>query len=142
MKRITAIALFAAASTLGIGSALAQDQAIQATMPFNFTVGSKLLPAGTYSIIRVQDDFIEIKDANKDTAVLSPSSPDDNQSKNGLVLVFNKYGGEYFLREVLGGSAGAMNVNVPLTASEERVRKQKTLALNLSQVSIPASEGN
>ena len=46
MKRITAIALFAAASALGAGHALAQDHAVQATMPFDFTVGNKLLPQG------------------------------------------------------------------------------------------------
>jgi hypothetical protein len=141
MIRITAIALLAAAGTLGLGNALAQD-AVRATMPFDFTVGSKLLPAGTYTINRARNELIEIHSVNSDVGMLSDSFSDDTQSKNGAVLVFDKYGGEYFLREVLGGSVGGMNVNLPLSASEERVRKQKVMARNLSEVSIPASEGN
>ena len=51
MKRITAIvALLAAASTIGLGNAFAQGNAVRATMPFDFTVGNKVLPAGTYTI--------------------------------------------------------------------------------------------
>jgi hypothetical protein len=142
MKRITAIALFVAASTLGTGIALAQDDAVRATMPFDFTVGSRLLPAGTYQINRIHNDLIEIQSADKGVAILSASISDENQSKNGPVLVFDKYGGQYFLREVLSGPAGALNVNLPLSASEERVRKQEVMAHNLSQLSLQASEGN
>jgi hypothetical protein len=142
MKRITAIALLAAAGMLGAGNALAQGYAVRATMPFDFTVGAKLLPAGTYQITRVRNDLITIQNSDKKIAILSTSLPDENQSANGPVLVFNKYGGEYFLRKVLGGSSGGLNINLPLTKSEERARKQEIMAHNQSQISIPASEGN
>ena len=44
MKRITAIALFTIAGFVTAGSALAQNRAVRADVPFDFTVGDKLLP--------------------------------------------------------------------------------------------------
>ena len=60
----------------------------------------------------------------------------------GSVLVFDKIGGDYFLRQVLGGSAGAVNVSLPLSASEERVRKQESHAKNINQISIQGIAGD
>jgi hypothetical protein len=141
MKRIKAIALFTAASTLAVANALAQDYAVKANIPFDFAVHSKVLPAGTYQITQVRDDLITIQDSNKNVAVLSASVPDDNQSLKRPALVFDKFGSDYFLREVLGGSAGALNVSIPLSRVEERVRTQESMARNMTQVSIPTSEG-
>jgi hypothetical protein len=101
MKRITIVALFAAASMVGLGNAFAQGYAVRATMPFDFSIGSKVLPAGTYKINRFHNDLIEIQNQDKDIAILSTSFSDDAQSKNGAVLIFDKCGDQYFLREVL-----------------------------------------
>ena len=62
MKRINVIAFLTLASALGIGSASAQTQSAQvrATVPFDFTVANKQLPAGTYSIARAKNGAIEI----------------------------------------------------------------------------------
>ena len=141
MKRITALALFTAATTLAAGNALAQIGGVKATMPFSFIVGNKVLPTGTYTIIPATDTTVAIQDWDKHVSVLSNVSQDSEQSKNGAELVFDKFGDKYVLREVLGGSAGALNVNLPLSKSEERVRKQEVMAHNQSQISIPASEG-
>ncbi|MBV8114110.1 MAG: hypothetical protein JO300_05170, partial [Silvibacterium sp.] len=50
MKRITTTALFILAALVTAGGAVAQDRAVRATVPFDFTVGDKLLPAGNYEI--------------------------------------------------------------------------------------------
>jgi hypothetical protein len=42
--------LFTLAVFVTAGSALAQDRAVWATVPFDFTVADKLLPSGTYTI--------------------------------------------------------------------------------------------
>ena len=142
MRRITAIALLAAAGTLGAANALAQDCAVRANMPFDFTVGNKLLPAGSYTITRVHNDLIELDNWDKRASAMSTSLPDSYEATNNRpVLVFDKYGGKYFLREVRGGFSG-MNFDLPLSKSEERLRTSKALAVNHSQVSITASEGN
>jgi hypothetical protein len=139
MKQIAAIALFAVVSTFGVGSALAQDRPIRATMPFNFTVGNQVLPAGTYTILQVRDDLIEIQDEDG-SAVLSADYPHSNLL-NHADLVFNRYGNQYFLRQVDGG-VSAVNVNLPLSKSEDRARRDEHLALNQRQVTIPLSAGN
>ena len=125
MKRITAIALFTLASILGAGNALAQSDEVRATVPFDFTVGNKLLPAGNYSITSVSNDGIEIRNREKHVAVLALAFPDGNQSENGGKLVFDKYAGQYFLREILCESSDAMNVKLPSTKSEKRARMEE-----------------
>lgn len=139
MKRITALALFSAAATLAAGNLFAQAYAVQATMPFNFIVGDKMLPSGTYTVIPVTDDVIAIQNSDKKVAVLSEASSDSRQLSNGAALIFDKYGDQYFLHQVLGGPA-AVNAFLPATKSEQKARHQENLAHNQSQVSI-AAEG-
>ena len=141
MKRIAAIALFAVASSFGVGHALAQDLQLRATMPFNFTVGDKALPAGSYTILQVRDDLIEIRSQEGNAAVLSVAYLDSYQHVKNAVLVFNKYGDQYFLSTVAGGP-GTANESLPISKTEARVRHQENLALNKSQVTIPLGEGN
>ena len=136
MKRIIAIALFTAASTLAVANAFAQDHAIKATMPFGFAVGNKVMPPGTYTINPVTNNVIGIRNLENQVSILNTSTPDSNQSQNGAVLVFDKIGGDYFLREVLGGSAGAVNVNLPLSKAEKRARQREAFAQNHSESQI------
>ena len=121
MKRTIAITLLAFAGVVGTGKALAQTHQIRATVPFDFTVGNKTLPAGDYSITRVSDGAIAIRDNDARNAVLSMTSEATNQpSKN--VLVFDKYNGHYFLRDILCESA-KVNVSLPWSKSESHARE-------------------
>jgi hypothetical protein len=137
MKRITAIALFTIATFVTAGRALAQDRAVQATVPFDFTVGDKLLPAGTYTIATASYDVIAIKNYDRRVAILSTAIPNSKESKNGSKLVFDKYGDQYFLSEVLCPGT-SMNVNLPTSKQEKRVRIQQAMLPNASQVLIAA----
>src|SRR5450432_3011957 len=113
MKRNTAIALFAIASFAVAGKSFAQDHAVQATVPFDFTVGAKLLPSGTYTISADSTNVIVIRNRYKPIATLSLVRPDDSkQTGNGGKLVFHKYGDQYFLSEILCDAA-EMNMKVP-----------------------------
>ena len=112
MKRISVFALFTLAGFLTAGNAVAQQHSVQANVPFDFTVGNKVLPAGTYSIASVMDSAIEIRNAQTHSAVLTRADSDSNRSQNGGVLVFEKRGSRYTLREILCESA-AMNVSLP-----------------------------
>ena len=112
MKRISVFALFTIAGFLTAGNALAQQHSVQATVPFDFTVGGKLLPSGTYTINPVSDTGIEIQSREQHVAMLSAAFATSEQSKHGSVLVFEKRGSRYSLREILCESA-AMNVSLP-----------------------------
>ena len=135
MKRITSLALFAFSSILGGTVASAQTHGVNATMPFDFTVGGKLLPPGTYKILAVNDDVVEIQNQDKTVAILSQSSPDSSVSENGGKLVFDKLGDQYFLREVLGGPY-ALNVNLPSSKSERNVRTREVTVNNQTHASV------
>jgi len=126
MKRITSItsiALFALVSFVTVGSISAQDRAVKATVPFDFTVGNTLLPAGSYTIAAEDTGVIKIRNTDGRIVLLSTTTPDGKEAKTGE-LVFNKYGDQYFLREILCASAD-MNMAVPASKQEKRAREQE-----------------
>jgi hypothetical protein len=138
MKRITAIALFILASLVSAGSVSAQDNGVRATIPFDFTVGSKVLPSGTYTIQQGMTSLIVIRNREKNIAVMSTSHADSKQSKTGK-LVFDKYGDQYFLREILCASVD-MSVELPTSKMEKRARLQEARLESSPQVFIALNQ--
>jgi hypothetical protein len=123
MKRIPALA-FLTAALISMGSACAHAQTAEFKVPFDFTVGSQLLPAGTYKVgyyptknailIRSQDERFHAFIA---THLADPSTTDGE-------VVFTKYGNKYFMHEVLCGNV-SMNVEIPKSTREKQVRIQE-----------------
>ena len=136
MKSITAIALLAIAGMVTTGKAFAQYHEVRATVPFDFTVGDKLLPAGNYSITPVSDAVILIRNRDRNVTLMTMALPDSRSSANRGKLVFDEAAGQYFLREILCGSA--MSVDLPATKSEERAQRQEAMVPNASQVLVAA----
>jgi hypothetical protein len=124
MKRTTVLA-YLAATLISMGSACAHAQAPRFTVPFDFTVGNQVLPAGAYQVsysatktailIRSRDD-----DRFHAFATTYPADP----STSGGKVTFAKYGNQYFLHEVLC-SAVSMNVALPTSRLEKRARIQE-----------------
>jgi hypothetical protein len=137
MKRITATALLAIASLAMAGTSFAQSKGVQANVPFDFTVANQVLPAGTYRIEMESVGLIKIKNHNKPISVFTLVNPDGASSKNGGKLIFHKYGGQYFLSEVLSDSA-SMNVALLPSKTEKRVRLQQAMVNPSSEVFIAA----
>jgi hypothetical protein len=135
MKRITAIALLAIANFAMAGMSFAQSYGVKANVPFDFTVANKLLPAGSYTIIRESTGLIEIRNHDKPVAVLTVVSHDENTSSDGGKLIFHKYGNQYFLSEILSDWA-TMNVSVPRSKAEKNVRLQQAMVHPASEVFI------
>jgi hypothetical protein len=124
MKRITAIALVAIANFAMAGTSFAQSTGVQANVPFDFTVGNKLLPAGTYTIKEQSDHVIVIKNHDKPIAAVSLVNGDGNRSPNGGKLKFHRYGDQYFLAEILCDQAD-MNLQVPTSKTEQKTALQE-----------------
>jgi hypothetical protein len=124
MKRITAIALLAIASFAMADQSFAQDRALRATVPFDFTVGSKLFPSGTYTIESKSPHLIAIENREKGVSSFSTALPDSKKSGDGGKLVFHKYGDQYFLSEILCDSAD-MNLEIRPSKLEQKVRLQQ-----------------
>lgn len=87
-------------------SANAQSNRVVADIPFEFSVGSKTLPAGEYSA-KASDTgcTIMVQSADeKDSAIRLTNSITPPNSKTHARLVFHRYGQRYFLAEVWSGA--------------------------------------
>jgi len=124
MKRITAIAFLAIANFAMAGTSFAQSTGVRANVPFDFTVGNKLLPAGTYTIKEQSNHVILITNHDKPIAALSLVNGDSNRSPNGGKLKFHRYGNQYFLSEILCEQAN-MNLQVPTSKTERTTALQE-----------------
>src|SRR5271170_3169192 len=101
MKRTPAVALFVL-SCLGVAArVVAQEPAVEAKVPFEFTVGGKMLPADTYTITSLDPGVILIQSADRHFSAMTFAIHGSQQSAKGSELVFDKYGNQYFLHEVL-----------------------------------------
>jgi hypothetical protein len=124
MKRITAIALFVAATFMTARSLMADPSSGKVNVPFNFTVNNITLPAGTYTIasdlahpnqliIRDQTNSVKAIEVGMNTTV-TPGKPGS--------LIFHQYGDEYFLSEIHFSSISS-GIFLPATSRERRIRK-------------------
>jgi hypothetical protein len=125
MKNIAAIAIFVASTFITAGSARAQRTQVNATVPFNFTVGEQSLPAGNYTIgsALTSPEVLTIRNWDKKINMLSHGEPTLDNSEYGNTLVFHKYGDRYFLSDIY--SAGAsLNIHFPTTKEEKQAKLQ------------------
>jgi hypothetical protein len=134
MKRITAIALAALASFITVGSISAQERSVRAAVPFDFTVGNKLIPAGTYTVSSESANVVLIQSGDRHITVMSTAFADSRQPKHSM-LVFNRYGDQYFLHEILC-SSGAMNLQLPTSKVEKRVQTQEASLSSGNQILV------
>jgi hypothetical protein len=138
MKSIAKLAFFAIANLALVGSSYAQSNGVQATVPFDFTVSNKLLPAGTYSIKQQRGTHvIEIRNRYKAYAALTIVDQDGNRSPKGGRLLFNRYGDQYFLSEILCDDAD-MNYKLPTSKTEKKTRLDEARLKTASQTLVAA----
>jgi hypothetical protein len=137
MKRITAIALLAIANFAVAGTTFAQSNAVEAKIPYDFTVGNQLFPSGTYTIEKESQWFIAIKNHDNANGTTILVNQDAKKSADGGKLIFHKYGGQYFLSEVLCDSA-SMNVELHPSKAEKRVQLQQAMVSPSNEVFIAA----
>jgi hypothetical protein len=137
MNRIKAIALLAIANFAMAGTSFAQSNGVRANVPFDFTVGNKLLPAGTYTIKEQSDHVIVIQNHDKPIAMLSLVNGDSNRSPNGGKLKFHRYGSQYFLSEILCDQAN-MNLQVPTSKTEKTTALQEAKLRARSETFVAA----
>ena len=99
---------------------------MRVTIPFDFIVRGKTLPAGNYEIKRVNDEsyqLLVVRNINDkreqvmfDTESVQPRTIPDNSE-----VVFHRYGDSYFLSEILTGGEQTGEELAPSRA-ERRLR--------------------
>lgn len=125
MKRIVAIALFLTASLMVTRNASAQNHAVKANVPFNFTVNDTTLPAGEYIIASELTDratLVIIRDRANTIKAMDLALDDPSGTGKTSALVFNHYGDQYFLSKIRFASASKAIFFSP-AKPEQRAKK-------------------
>jgi hypothetical protein len=109
MKKVLGVmAMGCLLSLLVVVSARAQDDgnSIRVSIPFDFNVEGKTLPAGDYEVRRINDEPTELLIQNvnhrRDETMFQTEPLDAPRIPNHSLLVFHRYGENgYFLSEVM-----------------------------------------
>ncbi len=122
-----AVRFFAMATlliTLSVGSSFAHGSefGLRANIPFDFVIGTKTLPRGTYTVnlLNTIPNVLVIsgQDNNEGALAISFTVSAEDTEDNSPKLIFNRYGNEYFLSQVWSG-AGLVGMEL-LKSQQER----------------------
>ena len=124
------------------GSAIAQTVHVRGDVPFNFAVGNKTLPAGTYDIRTISSgDSKTLRLQSRDgsaSMMLNSNAAEKLEPANKTKLVFNRYGNQYFLSQiwVKGETLGRQ---LPKTSREKEVGRELAQDRARGKIEIVAS---
>ena len=116
-------------SMLAVAPASAKSiNGVRAQIPFDFHVGSSLMPAGDYTINAVTEDdaALRIGNGSRNAIALTSSKEANPGSKSKSRLVFHKYGDQYFLAAVWG--AERTGRVLPESKGERSLRREMRVA--------------
>jgi hypothetical protein len=140
---VTTLSIILGLSLAGFGGIAAR---VTADIPFDFTVGNKKFAPGKYTVSRgTSIGTLVIKDSENDqTAVflVQNTSPKSNAK---AMLVFNRYGNQYFLSQVWDGGSDSGS-QLAKSKSERKAAKGRDDIVSKSAqpqtVTILAQAGN
>jgi len=142
MKRQALCLISVLSLLLVVGSASAQNMRVRANVPFNFTVGSKSLPAATYDIQGLGSSgantlLVTARDGSACIIVRS-NAAEGVKGADRTKLVFSRYRDQYFLSEIWveGATRGH---HLPKTSREKELAKELAHDLTQPRVEIVAS---
>jgi hypothetical protein len=124
---LTLASLLLGVLTLG-PSAQAQSAAriIKASIPFEFSVGERVFPAGSYSLISTAPVFLDLRDANGRIVVrVLTNSVETQQVPASPVLEFYNEGGRYSLAQVWQENQ-SIGQELPQSKSWAKIAKRHT----------------
>jgi hypothetical protein len=121
MRKLSVIILSSAVLIwLAAGPVYGQWTTLKSEIPFDFSVGSRNLPADTYTVNKADSPAgALVVRSHGDGAFCSAHPSNSSMAETNARLVFRKYGDQYFLAEVWGISN--MSFEVPKSAKERQV---------------------
>ena len=114
--------------------ALAQSYSARASVPFEFAVGQKVLPAGDYFVRVDVLGLIQVMDvaaADHINIVSHVTKSGQSQTEAVAKLVFNRYGNQTFLSEVWDGTS-VDGYTLPMSRSERELTR--TASVNKPEI--------
>ena len=93
---------------LAVGTVHADpDRQVRAEVPFDFMVGNKAYPAGTYAVEYTDPQGVFVvqigEDERRRTVLWSNTVPAKSGQDSSPKLIFDRYGDQYFLTQVWAG---------------------------------------
>ena len=140
--RILALAAAAAAVTLicvaNPDAVQAESRHMKANIPFDFHVGGRSFPAGTYTVRLIANTVIQVQDQAGNAWMTEMSVPvwSDDRYPNSR-LVFNRYGDDHFLSQVLwrgyNQGQGLIKSSLEREAAKNSIETLRTVAASTNQ---------
>ena len=141
-KAATVLSLVVALTiTFAVAPAAADSfGSIRVDVPFDFTAGHSIFPAGKYTIRSAglnSDGVIRItSEDGKAFAFLSTHSAQSVRSKDETVVIFHRYGDQYFLFQVW-----AIGDNIGAEIPKSSIERQAARAIEVSKGQSAARAG-
>ena len=126
--------------TLSVGSNFAHGSefGVRANIPFDFVIGTKTLPQGTYTVKLHETSpkvlIVRGQDNNEAAFAISITVSAEDIEDNSPKLIFHQYGDQYFLSQVWSG-ARLVGQEIPKSQQERELAKDY-LAKNASEPEI------
>ncbi|HYV05726.1 MAG TPA: hypothetical protein VFB82_14125, partial [Blastocatellia bacterium] len=128
LKAATILSVVALTITSMVAPAAADSSsAIRVNVPFDFTADHNVLPAGKYTIqsggVNLNGVIRITSDDGKATVFLLSHSAQSIQSRNETVVIFHRYGDQYFLFQVwaVGDTIGS---EIPRSSVERQAERE------------------
>ncbi len=90
-------------SALATASAQTPGHTLTVKVPFEFSVGGKTFPAGDYQVSRLTSDGTTLRITNQESeqkVARQSRAIQSSQASEKSILVFRRYGNQYFLAQV------------------------------------------
>ena len=139
----TAMAVMFLVAVLSIGArAQTSSPKIVATIPFSFSVGKTILPAGRYTITVVNPSSdrrtLQIRSLNGRSTAMIQTNDVIGQASDDAKLVFHRYGDRYFFAQAkLAGDSTAL---AAIKSSAEKTQQQLVAKAVRKSVVVIAAE--
>ena len=86
---------------VGVGQAQNESPVLKVRIPFTFNVGTQTFPAGQYSLRPLLQNTISLRDqAGQVLTNIGTNSVEASKAPTTVKLLFNEYGGQYFLAQI------------------------------------------
>jgi len=103
------------------------NSTVVAQVPFDFMVNNKIIPAGECAVQSVSGDVLAIHNFGARKSAMAASSHANATQGDRTVLVFERYGSQYFLSEIrIAGNN--LSYKLPESRAEAELRAQKAPA--------------
>ena len=127
MKKILfSVMVVAVVAFGGLRTASAQSHSALVTVPFDFIVGDRVLPSGSYRVAAdVQDPTLLLIENTRDrkVATIAATLSDDGPSAGDVQAAFTKIDGHMFLSRITMADGGARRIAVTKADAERTLAR-------------------